>query len=197
MRSRTVASASRSSTANCSPRDRHRVDAAARRRARPRRSATTAASLTPTRRARSRGHPRPLQLPGRAAPPRTSSGSGGDDRLHAGTEPVDGGPERQRRRRDAPASATPVRPGAGRRGTCRPAPRPGPRGRARRSPPTWLPASNTSTATTWARASVGSAAPVSSCRRDRKLMPARLTTALAVTVATISRRSGCDAIAGS
>ena len=58
-------------------------------------------------------------------------------------------------------------------------------------------ASNTSRATTCARASTGRSRPVSSHRRERKLIPARLTTALATTVAMISRRSGCAPSASS
>ena len=50
---------------------------------------------------------------------------------------------------------------------------------------------NTSRATRCARVSIGSEQPSSSTSRDKKLMPARLTTAFATTVATISRLSGC------
>ena len=70
-------------------------------------------------------------------------------------------------------------------------------GRARRPRPTCRPRRTRRARSTCARASTGSDSPVSSHRRDRKLMPARLTTALATTVATISRRSGCAASASS
>ncbi len=101
------------------------------------------------------------------------------------------------RRRDAPASAPPVRRGGGRRGTARPGSRPGTRGRGRRSPPrSWSPRRRRGPRRAPGRGPA-SGMPVSSPRRDRKLMPARLTTAFATTVATISRRSGCESIAAS
>ena len=160
-------------------------------------SAATAASLTPTRRARARGHPaRRSNCPawrrrpgraraGRRRPPARRDGTG----RRWARAPA--------RRRDAPASATAR---STRRRTARNMSSCTAAGTARSSASISahvVPASNTSRRRR-ARAR-GRAARRRSrrCRRDRKLMPARLTTALAVTVATISRRSGCDAIAGS
>ena len=173
-----------------------------RRRATPRRRRSRARrSRRRTRRRARRGRTGLLRRAG--VPPRPRSwrrrirprarARAGDHRRTPGRKPVDGRPELERLRAWRTSHARRVRRAGGRRGTSRPAPPPEPR-RSRASIAAQVSAaSNTSRAMTWARASTGSDSPVSSHRRDRKLMPARFTTALATTVATISRRSGCDA----